>query len=139
MTCARSVVLQSSPTPTLISGVAPELEPKEFAVEWIEVWNSHNLEAMLSHYDDDVVLTSSMEATILNLPSGTVEGKVALRDYFKRGLEVYANLSFELVDVMRGLCSIVICYRNQKSTRAAEFMELTANEKIIRVVAHCST
>jgi len=37
---------------------------------------------------------------------------------------------------MHGLSSIVLCYRNQKGTRTAEFMELNHNGKIIRVVAN---
>lgn len=118
--------------------MSPELAIKKFSLEWIEAWNSHNLDGIMSHYDDDVVLTSPVAATILNCPSGTVEGKVALREYFKRGLEVYPNLNFELLDVLRGVSSIVICYRNQKGTRTAEFMELTAKGKIILVVANYS-
>jgi len=123
----------------MISPMTPELEAEEFAPKWIAAWNSHNLDAILSHYDDDVVLTSPVAAAMLNLPSGTVEGKLALRDYFKRGLEMYPNLEFELLDVMRGLGSMVICYRNQKGTKTAEFMELAASGKIIRVVANYST
>ena len=118
--------------------MSPELAIKKFSLEWIEAWNSHNLDGIMSHYDDDVVLTSPLAAALLNRPSGTVEGKSALREYFKRGLEVYPNLNFELLDVLRGVSSIVMCYRNQKGTRTAEFMELTANGKIIRVVANYS-
>jgi hypothetical protein len=122
----------------MMTRMSPELDIKDFARNWIEAWNSHNLDSIMSHYDDDVVLTSPVASTILNSPSGTVEGRVALREYFKCGLEVYPNLNFELLDVLRGVSSIVICYRNQKGTRTAEFMELTANGKIIRVVANYS-
>ena len=122
----------------MMTRMSPELDIKDFARNWIEAWNSHNLDAIMSHYDDNVVLTSPVAATILNRPSGTVEGKVALREYFKRGLEVYPNLNFELLDVMGGLSSIVICYRNQKGTKTAEFMELGTSGKIIRVVANYS-
>src|SRR5690348_10901719 len=104
----------------MINRMSPELAINEFALGWIAAWNSHSLDAILAHYDDGVVLTSPVAAALLNCPSGTVEGKVALREYFKRGLEVYPNLNFELLDVMRGVCSIVICYRNQKGTRTAE-------------------
>jgi predicted ester cyclase len=92
----------------------------------------------MPHYDLDVVLISPVAAKILDDPSGTVAGKTALRDYFKRGLELYPNLQFELLDVMYGLSSIVVCYKNQKDTRTAEFMELGRNGKILRVVANYS-
>ena len=113
-----------------------ESEAKEFARQWVAAWNSHDLDAIMSHYDADVVLTSPVAAKILDDPYGTVEGNAALRNYFKRGLEVYPNLHFELLDVMHGLFSIVLCYKNQKGTKTAEFMEFAKNGKITRVVAN---
>ena len=116
-----------------------EPDAKEFADQWIAAWNSHNLDAIVSHYDEDVKLISPAAARILGDASGTVEGSAALRDYFRRGLELFPNLQFELLDVMRGLSSIVLCYKNQKGTRTAEFMEFGKNGKIIRVVANYSS
>jgi predicted ester cyclase len=62
----------------------------------------------------------------------------ALRNYFKKGLELFPELRFELFDVMFGLSSIILCYKNQKDTKSAEFMELGKNGKVIRVVANYS-
>lgn len=115
-----------------------ESQATEFARKWVAAWNSHDLDAIMSHYDVDVVLTSPVAAKILEDPSGTVEGNAALRNYFRRGLEVYPNLHFELVDVMSGLSSVVVCYKNQKGTKTAEFMEFGKNGKIMRVVANYS-
>ena len=70
----------------------------------------------MSHYDNDVVLVSPVAAKILMDPSGTVQGKAALRLYFERGLEVFPNLQFELIDVMWGISSLVLHYVNQKGT-----------------------
>ena len=115
-----------------------ELDRAEFAREWVAAWNAHDLDAIMSHYDVNVVLISPVAAKILDHPSGTVEGSAALRNYFKRGLELYPNLHFELLDVMCGLSSVVVCYKNQKGTKTAEFMEFGKNGKIIRVVANYS-
>ena len=115
-----------------------ESEAKQFASRWISAWNSHDLEAILSHYDDDVVLTSPVAAKLLNDPSGTVSGKTALREYFRRGLEAFPNLQLELQDVMFGLSSLVLCYKNQRGTKTAEFMEFAEDGKVIRVVANYS-
>ena len=115
-----------------------EKDARQFAEHWVAAWNSHDLDAIMSHYDVDVVLISPVAAKILDNPSGTVEGDAALRNYFKRGLELYPNLHFELLDVMCALSSIVVYYKNQRGTRTAEFMEFGKNEKIIRVVANYS-
>jgi predicted ester cyclase len=115
-----------------------DFDAREFAREWIGAWNSHDLDAILSHYAEDVALTSPIAAKILNTPSGTLQGKTALRNYFTRGLEAYPNLNFELLDVMRGLRSVVLCYLNQNGTKTAEFMEIGEDGKVVRVVANYS-
>lgn len=115
-----------------------EIQAKEFAREWIAGWNSHDLETILSHYAENVVLTSPVAAKILSNPSGTVSGKAALRNYFSRGLELVPQLRFEFLEVMYGLSSMVVCYVNQRGTKTAEFMEFDENGKVVRVVANYS-
>ena len=115
-----------------------ESEVRQFAHHWVHAWNSHDLDAILSHYAPEVVLTSPAAARLLKDPSGAVSGKEALRSYFKQGLEAYPNLAFELLDVMWGLSSVVLYYVNQKGTKTGEFMEFDANQKVIRVVANYS-
>jgi predicted ester cyclase len=61
-----------------------------------------------------------------------------LRDYFQRGLEAYPELHFHLEDVLSGVNSVVLYYTNQKGSRTAEFMELSASGKVARVVANYS-
>ena len=111
---------------------------RQFAADWLDAWNSHDLDALLSHYAPEIVLTSPVAARLLNDPSGAVAGKDALRAYFARGLEAYPNLTFDLIDVMWGLSSIVLYYRNQNGTKTGEFMELDATLKVTRVVANYS-
>ena len=69
---------------------------RELASHWVQAWNSHDLDAIMAHYDDNVVLVSPVAARILDDLSGMVSGKPALRSYFKRALDVYPNLTFEL-------------------------------------------
>jgi hypothetical protein len=113
-----------------------ESTARQFADDWVSAWNSHDLDAILSHYAPEVVLTSPVAARLLNDPSGVVSGKSALRSYFARGLEAYPNLAFELLDVMWGQSSVVLYYKNQNGTKSGEFMELDASLKVIRVVAN---
>jgi len=115
-----------------------EDKAREMARHWVHAWNSHDLDEIMSHYGENVVLVSPVAARILNDPSGRVVGKEALRTYFKRGLAAYPELRFELVDVMWGLSSLVLYYVNQKGTKTGEFMELDTNGKVVRVVANYS-
>jgi predicted ester cyclase len=110
----------------------------ELARNWAAAWNAHDLELIMSHYDDAVELTSPVAAQLLGLADGKVVGKAALRAYFARGLEAYPELRFQLEDVLWGLNSVVLYYRNQKETKSGEFMEISVDGKVMRVVAHYS-
>ena len=110
----------------------------ELADHWVKAWNSHDLDRIMAHYEDDVVLISPVAAKMLGDPSGTVAGKAALCSYFERSLEVYPNLSFQLVDVMWELESIVLYYTNQKGSKTGEYMEIGPSGKVSRVVANYS-
>ncbi len=113
-------------------------ETWDFANQWISAWNAHDLDAILSHYDDAAELTSPVAARLLSLKDGKVSGKHELSAYFRRGLEAYPQLHFQLHDVLCGLNSIVLYYTNQAGTRTAEFMEFSANGNVVRVVANYS-
>ncbi|MEG5161060.1 nuclear transport factor 2 family protein [Microcoleus sp. AT3-A2] len=116
--------------------IVTEDRARELALDWVEAWNTHNLDRIMSHYAEDVILISPVAAQLLNEPSGTVTGKEALRNYFKKGLEVYPDLKFELLDVMWGVSSVVLYYINQKGTKAGEFMKVSSTGKVTKVVAH---
>jgi hypothetical protein len=109
---------------------------RDLASHWIRAWNAHDLDEIMSHYGEEVVLVSPVAAKILSDPSGTVKGKEALRAYFKKGLDVYPNLQFGLIDVMRGVSSVILYYTNQKGAKTGEFMEIDSKGKVVRVVAN---
>jgi predicted ester cyclase len=108
----------------------------KLANHWAAAWNVHDLDLILMHYEDAIELTSPVAAKLLGKPDGKVVGKVNLRAYFQRGLEAYPELHFQLEDVLWGMNSVVLLYTNQKGTRTAEFMELSASGKVARVVAN---
>ncbi len=113
-------------------------EIRNFAEEWISAWNAHDLDAIMSHYDEAVELTSPVAAQLLGILGGKVSGKANVSAYFQRGLEAYPELYFDLKDVLAGVNTLVLYYANQKGTRTAELMELAANGKVKRVFAHYS-
>ena len=105
------------------------------ANHWVAAWNAHDLDQIMSHYDDNVELTSPVAARLLGVADGRVTGKANLRAYFERGLAAFPDLSFHLQDVLWGLNSVVLYYANQRGTRTAEFMELGTDGKVARVIS----
>ncbi len=114
-------------------------EAWKLANHWVAAWNAHDLDLIMTHYEDAVELTSPIAAQLLGTPDGKVVGKANLRAYFQRGLQTYPELQFRLEDVLWGMSSVVLYYANQKGTRSGEFMELSPDGKIARVVAHYSS
>ena len=41
------------------------IDPAVFANHWIKAWNSHDLEAILSHYAEDIVFLSPIAAALI--------------------------------------------------------------------------
>jgi hypothetical protein len=113
-------------------------EAWNLANNWVAAWNAHDLDLIMTHYDDAIELTSPVAAQLLKTPSGKVVGKANLREYFRRGLEAYPGLNFRLEDVLWGVSSVLLYYTNQRGTRSAEFMELSAVGRVTRVVANYS-
>ena len=113
-------------------------EAWKLAEHWIAAWNAHDLELIMTHYEDAIELTSPVAAQLLGTPDGKVVGRANLKAYFQRGLEAYPELRFTLEDVFSGINSVVLLYKNQKGTRTAEFMELSPSGKVTRVVANYS-
>lgn len=107
-----------------------------FAQEWIAAWNAHSIERILVHYAPDVELISPVARRLLQ-GDGRVQGIEALRAYFRRGLEAYPEIRFELIDVLWGLETIVLYYRNQlRDGKTAEVMLINAEGKVSRVWAN---
>ncbi len=111
-------------------------EAWSLANHWVAAWNAHDLDLIMMHYDDAIELISPVAAQLLGNSDGKVVGKANLRAYFQRGLEACPDLHFRIEDVLWGMNSAVLYYTNQKGTRTAEFMEVSATGKVARVVAN---
>ena len=93
-----------------------------FARVWIEAWNRHDLEAILSHYADDIVFTSPAAAKITGDASGRVVGKAALAAYWGEALRRIPDLRFTLRSVLPGVESVAIRYHSSRTD--AEVVEV---------------
>ena len=73
---------------------------EHFANDWIDAWNSHDLQRILSHYADDFEMTSPVIIQLTNEPSGTLRGKTAVGDYWTKALQLIPDLHFELITTL---------------------------------------
>ena len=107
-----------------------------FAKEWVDAWNSHDLERILSHYRDDFQMTSPLIVARMGVKSGTLNGKEAVRKYWSQGLEMTPDLHFDLSSTIVGVNSIAIIYRSVTAKRVeVEILEFDEARKVIRAEA----
>jgi hypothetical protein len=106
-----------------------------FEREWIEAWNAHDIDRILSHYRYDVRFVSPFAARA-GARHGAIRGLSGLRDYFERGLASYPALHFQPIAALGGIGSIALHYRSVEDRQAIEVMELDARGQVRRATAH---
>jgi len=111
-------------------------DPKKFAEEWIESWNSHNLDHIMSHYAIDVEVTTPMIKVAMGIESGTLQGKASVRQYWQAALEKVPDLHFKLIECTQSVDSIAIYYESVMGKMAIEVMFFDTNGKVAKVIAH---
>jgi hypothetical protein len=72
------------------SRILTETQVRLFAAAWFARLNSHDLEAIMSHYTPEIVLTSPVAARLLNDDGGT-RGEFMELDATSRVVKVIAN------------------------------------------------
>ncbi|MBT12423.1 MAG: polyketide cyclase [Oceanospirillaceae bacterium] len=110
-------------------------QANEFATEWIEAWNAHDIERILSYYADDFEMNSPVIAKRLAVPSGTLKGKAAVREYWQSALRAYPDLSFELLKVLHGVSWVTLYYLGATDKAVAETFLFDGNGKVTQVFA----
>ena len=109
---------------------------KSFASEWVEAWNAHDIERVLSHYTDDFELSSPIIVQLLGEPSGALRGKEAVGAYWRQALQVVPDLRFELISVLIGVRSVTLYYTGARDRLSAEVFDFNASGQIVKATAH---
>lgn len=108
---------------------------ERFAEEWIEAWNSHDLDRILSHYTEDFSIETPMALKLFPHTKGIIKGKVEIREYWKVGIERIPDLKFELLDLLTGINNLAIYYVNiATNKRSVEMMSFNSDHKVNKVV-----
>lgn len=106
-----------------------------FAQDWIDAWNTRDVERVLAHYTDDFEMSSPVMIRVTGEPSGTLRGKEQVGAYWRRALALTPDLRFELVQALTGVDSIALHYRSVRGP-AVEVFHFNAAGKVDRASAH---
>ena len=112
------------------------MNTQKFAKEWIESWNSHNLEEILSHYAEDIEITTPMIKLATGGEADTLKGKENVANYWRKALKNIPDLHFELYDATFCVNSIALYYKSVMNKKAIEVMFFDENGKVNKMFAH---
>jgi ketosteroid isomerase-like protein len=95
-----------------------------FTHEWIQAWNSHDVERIVGHYADQLHYVSPLVEKRFPELEGVITDRVTLGRYVAMGLEKRPHLHFTLIGVLHSVRGFVMFYRNAFGTHSAEYIEL---------------
>jgi hypothetical protein len=87
------------------------MNARDFADRWQAACNAHDLDRIIALYSETIVFKSPRVSVISGENSGTLRGKVAVRDYWQRILEKRPDLKIDIGEVFSGVDSIALEYR----------------------------
>ena len=107
-----------------------------FTSEWLQAWNEHDLDRVLSHYSDDFEMFSPVIVQVTGNQEGRLQGKQAVARYWAKALAIFPNLHFTHICTLVGVNSLVIHYLGATGKRVAEVFQFNAQGLVIRAHAH---
>lgn len=89
----------------------PQMTTARLVQDWLEGWNTRNIDLLMSHYADEAMFVSPSVLVRQLGANGRVEGKAAIRQLYQRALDAFPNLRFELEDVIERPYGVIVIYR----------------------------
>ncbi len=104
---------------------------KEFARDWIDAWNSHDIERVIGHYAEEIEFKSPIIFERCPDAGGVIRSREKLREYFLIGLTKNPALHFELLEVLPSVDAVIVHYKNARGGRTAELSEFGPTNEVI--------
>lgn len=98
---------------------------REHAERWCEAWNARDLDEIVACYSEGVEFV--LPALVGDDEERRINGREALREHFRHGLELAPNLSVAEESLLVGPGGFAILYRREDGHRAIETVELDAD------------
>lgn len=108
---------------------------ERFAAEWYAAWNSHDLEAILSHYADGIVFHSPRIRIVSGNDTDTITNKADLRTYWSQSLAGSPNLHFSPERLLMSSDALTLIYGNHRMKIAAETFVFDKHGLVVKSIA----
>lgn len=113
---------------------------KEIALKWFQAFNEHNLENLLSLYDDNAQHYSPKLKVRRPETRGLIQGKNALRSWWKDAFDRLPSLKYEVVKLTADEEQVFMEYTRfvdgEESLSVGEVLEIESGKIIASRVYH---
>jgi len=113
-----------------------EKSHRRLVEEWMEAWNSRDLDRIMEHYASSVEFEANTVVRRWNRPDGRLHGANELREHFRIGLELAPKLHFELEEIFLSPSGYAVLYRRDNGNRVLDVVELNTNQQAVSVRAY---
>lgn len=101
---------------------------KKIAIKWFEAFNKHNLEKLLSLYDENAEHYSPKLKTRIPETKGLIKSKNSLREWWKDSFERLPSLKYELTKLIADDEQVFMEYirhvHNEEDLKVCEVLEI---------------
>jgi ketosteroid isomerase-like protein len=113
---------------------------KNIALKWFEAFNAHDLEKLLSLYDDNAEHYSPKLKVRRPETNGLVKGKAALRDWWKDSFDRLPRLRYEIKKLTADEEQVFMEYirhvEGEEDLRVGEVLEIKNGKIVFSRVYH---
>ncbi len=110
------------------------------AHKWFEAFNNHNLEQLLSLYDDDAEHYSPKLKIKKPETNGLIKGKLAMNNWWKNAFQEIPSLQYQVTSLTANENRVFMEYirsaENEIDILVAEVLEINDNKIVFSRVYH---
>jgi ketosteroid isomerase-like protein len=112
------------------------MQKEEIINDWLDAWNSHDLDRIMQHYADDIEFTAQTVVTRWARANGKLKGKEELRMHFSKGLSLAPDIHFTLEEILFAPNGYAVLYHRENGNRVLDAVELDDAGLATRVTAY---
>jgi ketosteroid isomerase-like protein len=107
---------------------------QQFATDWIDAWNDHDLDRLLRHFSGDFEAWAPAISLVTREAAGILRGKAAVMASWNHARQLIPEVRFELISTLVGETSVTLYYKGVHGRLAAETFCFVPDLKIVRVL-----
>ena len=107
---------------------------QQFATDWIDAWNDHDLDRLLRHFSGDFEAWAPAISLVTRDSAGILRGKAAVMASWNHARQLIPEVRFELISTLVGETSVTLYYKDVRGRLAAETFCFGPDRKIVRVL-----